>query len=309
MLRKQRRSDRPFNHRFLASALIGTLILLFVFLTSASAAADERSFIWRVTSDTTTAYLLGSVHFFKKELYPLNKIIEQAFESSDSLVVEVDIASLAPDDMKSSVLKGAMHDKGVPLSKRLTKDTYERTQKKLYDFGIDITSFDMFKPSFIALTLTGLELNKLGFEPEHGIDIHFIRKARGKKAIIELESFEMQADLFNSFSDEEQELLLIYTLNDLALFSTQIDKLVSSWVRGDTIKMHTLLTQSIKDRPDLLSIYEKLIDDRNTNMAHKIMELLRKEGTYFIVVGAAHLTGEKGIISLLEKRGFKADQL
>ncbi|MCK5393893.1 MAG: TraB/GumN family protein, partial [Candidatus Omnitrophica bacterium] len=41
----------------------------------------------------------------------------------------------------------------------------------------------------------------------------------------------------------------------------------------------------------------------------KIDGFLKDDAIYFIVVGAAHLVGEKGIISILEKKGYSVIQL
>jgi uncharacterized protein YbaP (TraB family) len=38
-------------------------------------------------------------------------------------------------------------------------------------------------------------------------------------------------------------------------------------------------------------------------MAEKIKEYLSTNNTYFVVVGAAHLVGDKGIAKLMEKAG------
>ena len=43
-------------------------------------------------------------------------------------------------------------------------------------------------------------------------------------------------------------------------------------------------------------------------MAEKIEEYLKTESTYFVVVGAAHLTGEKGIVALLREKGFSPER-
>ena len=45
----------------------------------------------------------------------------------------------------------------------------------------------------------------------------------------------------------------------------------------------------------------ELYTERNINMTEKIEKFLKKQGTYFVVVGAAHLIGKKGIIELLKK--------
>jgi len=57
------------------------------------------------------------------------------------------------------------------------------------------------------------------------------------------------------------------------------------------------------------SIYEKLIYERNRNMVSKIEEFLRTKETYFVVVGAGHLVGKKGIIEMLKGKRYPVEQL
>ena len=57
---------------------------------------------------------------------------------------------------------------------------------------------------------------------------------------------------------------------------------------------------------DLLTeIFQKrLIIDRNQRMVERMHKRL-EEGNAFIAVGALHLPGEKGILRLLEHRGYR----
>ena len=41
-------------------------------------------------------------------------------------------------------------------------------------------------------------------------------------------------------------------------------------------------------------------------MASKIEGYLKTKETYFVVVGAGHLVGDKGIIKMLKERGYSA---
>jgi len=52
---------------------------------------DQKNFLWKVQSRSATVYLLGSIHFLKEDIYPLHKAIENAYESSNNLVVEANI--------------------------------------------------------------------------------------------------------------------------------------------------------------------------------------------------------------------------
>jgi uncharacterized protein YbaP (TraB family) len=165
------------------------------------------------------------------------------------------------------------------------------------------------KPWFLALVLESLELLKLGFDPNYGIDKYFISKAEGKKKILELESLDYQIDLLSNLSDKDQELFLIYTLKDLNIMEQELDKLTQAWISGDTKGMETILTRSVSEDKRLSSIFEKLIYERNRKMVSKIEDFLRTKEVYFVIVGAGHLVGNQGIIEILKGKGYLVEQL
>jgi len=57
---------------------------------------EQKSFLWKVQSRGNTVYLLGSIHLLRKEIYPLHRKIEEAFDRSAVLVVEADVNRLDP---------------------------------------------------------------------------------------------------------------------------------------------------------------------------------------------------------------------
>jgi uncharacterized protein YbaP (TraB family) len=291
------------------SLFFAYILLIVLHLTPELSSADSKSFLWKVHSKTGIAYVLGSIHALKKEIYPLDKKIMDAYQDTDKLVVEVNISKIKPETMQKSLLEGSMYSEGRSLRKSLSRETYDRTETKFSDYGRSIRRLDMFKPHFIAITLTSLEIQKQGFDPEFGIDRYFLRKAtQDGKEILELETFDLQADLFRSFSDKEQELFLIYTLTDMDIIGSQLDLLIDSWLKGDADTMESILMKSITDRPELRPVYEILIDKRNEEMTSKLEYYLATDSSYFVVVGAAHLIGDKGIISLLKEKGYAVTQ-
>jgi hypothetical protein len=57
-------------------------------------------------------------------------------------------------------------------------------------------------------------------------------------------------------------------------------------------------------RKQLQGLRKKLLFQRNEKMANHFISLL-SENTVFAAVGAAHLGGEKGMLRLVKKHGFK----
>ncbi|HUH67141.1 MAG TPA: TraB/GumN family protein, partial [Syntrophales bacterium] len=78
---------------------------------------------------------------------------------------------------------------------------------------------------------------------------------------------------------------------------------------GDTGTMESTFTKSLSENSRFSVIYDKLIYKRNRGMAAKIEGYLRTGSNYFVVIGAGHLLGDKGIIQLLKNRGYSVEQL
>jgi uncharacterized protein YbaP (TraB family) len=273
-----------------------------------SVAQVKKTFLWKIQSKTSTVYLLGSIHYLKKEMYPLDKKIENAFEKSDHLVVEANINDTEKVDTQK-LTDSAFYLEDDTFEKHVSLQTYDLVKKELERLGVPLELMGKQKPWFLALTLASLEIVKLGFDPNYGIDRYFLSKAEGKKKILELESFDYQINLFSKLTEREQELLLLYMLNDIKVVEQELNKLVQAWTSGDTKGVESIITRSLEEDKGLSPIYEKLIYERNRSMASKIEDCLKTGESYFIIVGAGHLVGKRGIIQILKGKGFLVEQM
>ena len=273
-----------------------------------SGSADSKSFLWKVQSRTNTVYLLGSIHLFKKELYPLNEKIEEAFDQSEILAVEANITDTRQLDLQKLIEKAIYLDDDT-LEKHVSKETFDLIRKRAEGLGLPLELINKQKPWFLGLMFTSVEFLKLGFDPNYGIDKYFLSKADGKKRILELESLDYQINLLSNFNDQDQELFLLLTLKDANTQSQEVKELLQAWTSGDVKGLERIMTKSIDEDKRLSSIYEILIYDRNKNMASKIADFLKMKETYFVIVGAGHLVGNKGIVEILKAKGYRVEQM
>jgi uncharacterized protein YbaP (TraB family) len=293
-------------------AFFGRILALGVALTffAAAALAGEKSFLWKVQTKTTTAFILGSVHLAKPDIYPLPGKIEESFAKSAVLALEADPAKAQDPALLRQMLAAAAYAKGDTLKEHLSGETFELARREIERLGLPVESFSRTKPWFLAMSIETLEFQRLGYDPANGIDVYFAGKATGKKRIVELETFDYQISLLNGFSEREQELFLIYTLKDLAGFQNEIEKLMAAWKSGDTKTMEALATRTLFESSwELQPIFEKLFYKRNREMTAKVEQLLKGKETVFVVVGAAHLVGMEGIIDLLRGKGYAVEQM
>ena len=289
---------------------LSVFLILFLIAPAFSAWGAEpcghKNFLWKVSSKTATVYLLGSIHYLKKDAYPLNIAIEDAFSRSNVLAVEANV--IDPDKLYFTKFIGsAFYSGDETLDRHVSAGTYDLVAGEFGKFGLPMEILSREKPWFLALTLSALELLKAGFEPGYGIDMHFLSKA-GQKKIVELESVDYQVDLLSSLSDAEQESFLVHTIKELETLSRESDKLLRIWKAGDEKGLETLLPAGGTDQ-GMAPVYEKLIYTRNRSMTAKIEEILRSKDTCFVIVGAGHLVGKKGIIELLRGKGYAVEQM
>jgi len=276
------------------------------FYSGEAIANTQKTFLWRVQSKTNTVYILGSIHFMKPDIYPLDKKIEDAFDKSQVLAVEADVNDASKLDIQKLMDK-AFYRGDDALEKHVSGETYELVKKEFAGSGILLDLMNRQKPWFLAMTLTSLKLVQLGFDPTYGIDMHFLSEAEGKKRIVELESVDYQINLLSGFSDKEQEAFLLYTLDELKTLGQEVNELVRAWKSGDTQTIESLLAKS--GNKGMSSLNERILYERNRHMVSRIEDYLRAEETYFVIVGAGHLVGNKGIVEMLKGKGYSVEQL
>ncbi len=267
----------------------------------------RKLFMWEIHGEKNTLYLFGSVHFGRKEFYPFQKEIEEAFENSENLVVEVNIRS---DEFKKNARNMGSYatiENNRTIRDVLSGPAYEILAQKLKTSRLSMDGFRNYKPWFISLMLSSMELMSHGVNPEYGVDAYFLKKAAQTKKIIELETFHEQIAIFDEKIDGER--FLIYTIQSLEKLGSMLPPLIEAWRCGNAEELNDFIFRAFKDAPDGNMLVEEMFNKRNKKFAEKIMRFLREDENYFIVFGAGHLTGEKGVLSLLAKEGVQARQV
>jgi len=306
------------KHRFIINILVLALSFILVIVGAYSCKKAETaiqveqqgtSFIWKVSLDTTHVYLLGSVHVASPDLYPLDKTIEDAFGSAIYLVVESNTNNVSQIDMAGLLGIYGMYPQGSGFKENVPEELYSKLDKLFQENEIKLSLFNDYKPFVIYNLMSQLILVKLGYKLENGIDLYFMDKAnKNNKSILELETIEYQLSMMSSIPDEVIIRMMQYDIDNPET-DTYLEGLFKAWQEGDTAKMETVAFEALADLPEIAPYYEIMYDQRNYRMVQKIEEFLAGDEVYFILVGAGHLVGEKGLINLLKNKGYNIEQL
>ena len=262
-------------------------------------------FLWQVEGKEGTVYLAGSVHALKATLYPLPLPFEAAFERSDALVVEVDTASPGLANLQHKMLEYTLLPAGVTLDQVIAPETLAALNRYLAEQSIPPASLAMLKPVMVATQLSVMRLMALGYMPDHGLEQHFIDRI-GDRAILELETIDQQLEVLTSPPMSLQEQLLKDTLAQLPDMNATLAALIGAWLVGDDDELRRLFDEQSGQSAAYQEFMDRLLGERNKAMVERIKGFLERERTYFVLVGAAHLTGNDGIVALLEAQGYRA---
>lgn len=276
--------------------------------TAKSAPAPAKNFLWKVTAPNgNSLHLLGSIHMADASTYPLPRAMEEAFSASDVLVVEADIERVdASALMRLTMEKAALTD-GRTLSQVVSKETWALVEKAA-DGLLPIAALEPFQPWYASMTLASMAIAKSGLDPKHGIDRHFLSQ-RGERKVVELEGVAFQIGLLSDFPLAQQEQLLAWTLTDMDTLARELDRLVSAWKTGDEKRLENIVTESARQHPAAKPVIDALVHKRNAAMTAKVERMLKTPDKEFVVVGAAHLVGESGLVRQLAKKGYRLEQL
>jgi uncharacterized protein YbaP (TraB family) len=284
------------------------LISLWTFTNAVHAQrTTKKNFLWSLKTDKATIYLLGSVHLLKSDSYPLDKNIEAAYRNSKKVVFETDIGGMNAPAVREKMTVLALYPEGQTLRQNISLKTYRLLEKKVIEVGLSMDQLNRLKPWMCALTLVLLELQKMGFDPNYGIDRYFFNKAQqDKKEMVFLESIDYQINLFAEMNAQEEESFLQQMLKDLEVVETMFADIVSAWKTGDTARLGSILTISFKDHQD---IYNRFLTQRNKAWVNKIEDLMAYGDTALVIVGAGHLVGPDNLLQLLKDKGYAVEQI
>jgi uncharacterized protein YbaP (TraB family) len=268
-------------------------------------AASGRGFIWEIARDGRTGWLVGSLHLATPEFYPLPASMEQAFARADTLMEEIDMDDAASPEFAGVVLSKAMYPAGTTFESQVSKETFTRASEWLARAGLPVAAFQQMKPWMVSLTVQALALQRLGFDPAHGIDKHYRDGAtRDGKRFVALETAAEQIDFLDRLSATTQDVMLRESLESIDTELAEIKALAAAWRAGDAAAVERIALSGFADAPE---VYKSLLVDRNHRWMPEIESCVQTRAC-FVVVGAAHLVGPDGLVALLRARGYSVEQ-
>jgi uncharacterized protein len=299
--------------RWIASVLF---VLAFALAIPAGAAQSlPRCCVWRVTNAKAPFYLVGSIHTLTKKDYPLPVAYEIALKDSRRFLFEFDPTRHAEFEQKFAA--AAKYPRGQDIRSKIHPellawlqqntvavrvDPHRKKRSEVRGFGSGLD----YKPWWIAQHLVDGNSNTK-VSTVHGLDNYFVDRARQmRREIAGLESVDEHVAVLGGLSDRDGETILRNALTQPKNGVAEFDRMLKAWRNGDVDALWAGDAQFRKEAP---SIAARFVDERNRKWVPRIVAELESGKPTAIVAGALHFAGPNSVIKLLEKRGYKIEQL
>ena len=275
-------------------------------LAFASPAAHAAPALWKVADADTTIYLFGTVHALPSGTTWYDGPVRQAFEKSDTLVLEM-VAPKTEGELAPTLMALGFSEGQPPLSERVAAPERPRLAAVLREAGMPATAFTAMETWLATVMLSMQQLRNFGLDPKLGAEQTLTAKAQaGGKRIIGLETAAEQMGFFDTLPEPDQRAFLSATLKQWSEMKAKMRDLITQWTAGDVEAIGAEMNESMRETPRLAKV---LLADRNLRWAGWIKSRLAQPGTVFVAVGAGHLAGTDSVQASLARHGLKPERV
>jgi uncharacterized protein YbaP (TraB family) len=292
---------------------IAGLIILFISLNNKAKAVKIPA--WVVSYQDHKVYLVGNIPFGKKSFFPLADKLEEIYKQCNTIVVLCDtrddsrfqdiISSkgCSPSGLKNE-LSSKVYDNLLKFSKRYycsakVKDSYEQPWLAIWNIENSHPMILMEKAKMTDFLSQDLFTNELSTQR------YFLNKLQGKR-LIELEPVEEFVDILSKLSPNTY---VSYAIKRLEIIFSNGESYYQTMRMGNCSKLTEWFMQPLTINPKYEEIYKNLYFKRSLKLLPKIISLLKKNKSTFIILDMELLIGNEGIINLLKKTNYTVERL
>jgi uncharacterized protein YbaP (TraB family) len=284
----------------IACIVVSGLIAGSYSLSAADTSPNEKHCLWRVTNARAPFYLLGSVHSLQRTDYEQVPLIEEAIKQSQQILFEVDPKE--DQTFAKKLAEAARLPRGQQILGKISPKTYNYLRKITIN---GLAEWQHLYPWAIAMLLDYPKLR--GVSSIYGVDNHVADMARRySKTTGGLETVDEHIRVFSDMHMIEGEVVLLQALVHAGEASRRYEEEVAAWKSGDTKRLYAMYAGRIKEAP---TVWWRLLDRRNVKWVPTIDGAIKSGRPTMVVAGAMHFSGPRSVIALLQKHGYKIEQL
>lgn len=264
------------------------------------------------------SYIVGTYHLAPVSFVDSIPGLRAAMTETQQVCGELDMSDMMSPDNIQKMMKAMMLPEGKTLKDYLTVEEMDKLNQLMKSLiGMDLTNLILeqqmgkMTPSAINTQLAVLMYMKHtpGFDPTNLFDGYFQKAAKeANKPVVGLETMDFQIKtLYQGKSLERQKTMLMCMVNNTAYHEQNLIALTRAFFAKDLAKMWEITKEKENNSCDSTPEEDaQLIDNRNIDWLTKLPAIMADKST-LIAVGAGHLPGDKGVLSLLRQAGYTVE--
>jgi uncharacterized protein len=271
-----------------------------------TAPAFAHGLLWRVSKPGQDAsFVFGTIHIADARVATITAPVADALARSRTLAMEV-----APEAVVDTrVFELEEFDDGRRLEPLIGSEAFAALRSKLPADTLPQHGIERLKPWAAMIRIARVPSR----DDVPTLDRALLAAAHERRMrVLSLELIDEQIAAFDAIPIATQVALLKHALAHGDALAATTEPTIAAWLAGDLAALARIDEQVNAQFPHMRAHYRQLarhiIDDR-TVLLHFRLAMPLRTGHVFVAVGASHLYGDKGLLALLRRDGFRVERL
>lgn len=278
------------------------LVLTQLMPALANGGKEENALLWKITGKglQKPSYLYGTIHAVCPDKMVISETLQKALGQTEQLSLELDMDD--PDMMSQFMMLSTLPE-GQSLKAMFTKEEYEAVGALFKStYGADLQFVDNLKP-FVLYSMLIPVLTECTPESYEQKLMNLAHSQQ--KEVLGIESVQEQMAVVDELPNKFYVDMVTRTATNLAKSRAEYSEMVDLYFAQDLKGLQELMQRDYS-KEEYRRFNEAFLVKRNRNWI-PVMERMAKDKPTFFAVGAAHLSGEEGVVALLRKQGYKVE--
>jgi uncharacterized protein YbaP (TraB family) len=273
---------------------------------AAAPARFSRGVLWRVSRPGVAAsHVFGTIHIADPRVLLIPDPVMQALAQAKTYVMEIQIDPA----VEVRFFEASQFEDGRRLEPMIGAEAYALVRANLRQRELPEEVIARIKPwaALANLTVTPEDYGQFTLDQK----LYALARARRLRTL-GLEGIEEQIAVFDGIPLDTQVALLQHGLAEREHFVGLIEPTIQAWLKRDLALLDEVHERTTTRFPQMAEHYRVLtrhiVENRSVVMAHRLLMPLAR-GRVFVAIGADHLYGEKGVLRLLQKQGYRVTSI
>lgn len=262
--------------------------------------------LWRVArTGVADSFVLGTIHVADPRVSMIPPPVDEVLARTRDLAME-----MVPGPVSDPRLfELEEFDDGRRLEALIGPEAFARVRQELLAKDVPAGVIDRLKPWAAMM--------KVAQSPPSGdgisLDERLFAAARARRIRVwSLEGVEEQIASFDAIPMDSQVALLKHLLVHRDVHAATLEPTIHAWLRGDLSALARISERAGSEFPDMsvhfAQLTKHIVHNRTILMHHRLILPLRG-GRVFVAVGAMHLHGDRGLLAILKKDGYRITRI